>query len=200
LTAAPRLRVFAAIELPAELARRLSETIAELSPRLPRQSLRWVRSEGVHLTLKFYGEVAPERVPELQQLLQTAAAAASPMSLAVGGLGVFPNPFRPRVLWTDMTGDLENLLALQQAVDQASAPLGFPPEARGFTPHLTLGRFKGSLRPPEREKLAAVVKDERFARLGEFTADSLSLMRSDLKPGGAVYTRLFAARLGSRNQ
>ena len=200
MTAAPRLRVFAAIELAAELARRLSETIAELSPHLPRQSIRWVRAEVIHLTLKFYGEVAPERVPELQQLLQTAAAAAPSMLLAVGGLGVFPNPFRPRVLWTGMTGDLENLLALQQAVDRASAPLGFPPEAHGFTPHLTLGRFKGSLRPPEREKLAAIVKDERFARLGEFTADSLSLMRSDLKPGGAVYTRLFAAPLGSRNQ
>ena len=196
MSALGKLRVFAAIELPPELTERLAGIMAELGPMLPRKSIRWARAEGIHLTLKFYGEVASDRLPALQQSLKTAAASAHPMSLEAGSLGVFPNPFRPRVLWVGLAGDVQNLRALQIAIDALSTPLGFKPEARDFTPHLTLGRFHGSLRLPEREKLVEALKDPRYAQFGALTAETLSLIRSNLKPGGAVYTRLFAAPLG----
>ena len=193
------LRLFAALELPSAWAGRLAEVIASLKASLPGGGVRWVRSEGIHLTLKFYGDVAPGTVPALQSALARAAASVPPISLEMEGLGVFPNLSRPRVIWADVAGDVERLTALQKAVEQASAPLGFKPEGRGFAPHLTLGRVNGTLRPAERQILGVVLERTHIGRPGAFTAEALSLMRSELRPGGSVYTRLFAASLGGRN-
>lgn len=194
-----QLRVFVALELSPAITAQLGQAIADLKPRLPRDSIRWVKAEGIHLTVKFYGDVATERLPALEGILPSAAVSARSFSLTVGGLGVFPNPFSPRVMWVGMAGDLENLEALQKKIEDASTALDFAPEPRGFSPHLTLGRFSGALRPPDREKLTAALADSRFARLGSFTAEALTLFRSDLKPGGAIYTRLSTAALGSPN-
>jgi 2'-5' RNA ligase len=194
-----RVRVFAALELPPELSRRLTEVISGLSKALPRGSVRWVRPEGIHLTLKFFGEVAPSKLADLQAGLAQAAGNAAPIALTLEGLGVFPNPLRPRVIWVGVAGGVEALGALYQAVEEATASLGFKPEARGFSPHLTLGRVNGALRPAERQALGEALRAGSVDRLGDFTADSLSLMGSELKPGGAVYTRLYSAPLGGRN-
>jgi RNA 2',3'-cyclic 3'-phosphodiesterase len=192
----PTLRLFTALELPPALRRQLADLISAFSASLPRGSVRWVRAEGVHLTLKFYGEVSQDKVPGLQASLRQAAQGASPLQLELEGLGTFPNAVRPRVIWVGLKGDLERLGALQRMVEEGAAPLGFAPEARGFSPHLTLGRVNAEWRPADKQKLG-----EAFARLGpglhgRFTAETLSLMRSDLRPSGAVYTCLLAAALG----
>ena len=191
-------RVFAALELPPDVRQALSGVIAGFRESLPQGCVRWVRAERVHLTLKFYGEVRPDRLADIQAFLTRAADKAGPISLAVEGLGVFPNPIRPQVIWTGVTGDLSALRALQKAVEDGATALGFESEARPYSPHLTLGRVNERLRPAERQTLAQFLAQTRVARLGEFRAETLNLMRSELRPGGSVYTRLFAAPLGSR--
>jgi 2'-5' RNA ligase len=191
-----QVRVFAALELPPQMRARLDEIVEALDAALPRGGVRWVRAEGMHLTLKFYGDVASGRLPELEAALQQAAGSAGPLALEMQGLGVFPNPLHPRVIWAGMAGDLDALRALHEKVEQVSSPLGFKPEARDFTPHLTLGRVKAHLKPREREALMEAVTRRRSEPFGAFVADAVSLMRSHLKPTGAEYTRLFAAPLG----
>jgi RNA 2',3'-cyclic 3'-phosphodiesterase len=193
-----QVRVFAALELPPELCHRLSEAVTTLEAVLTRGGVRWAQADGMHVTLKFYGDVASAKLIELQAALRQAAEGNGPMALELQGLGVFPNPVHPRVIWVGVGGEVEKLRGLYQRLEQASAGLGFRPEARGFTPHITLGRVKAHLRPQEREALADALARQRSQAIGAFTAQALSLMRSHLRPTGAEYTRLFAAPLGGQ--
>lgn len=192
------VRVFAALELPALVRRQLAEVSDHLRAALPPGSVRWVRSDGIHLTLQFYGEVDRARLPGLEAALTTAASTVGPLTLALAGLGAFPNPARARVVWVGLSGDLDALRQLQAAVVAGGQALGFPPEDRGFQPHLTLGRVNQPLRPPDQRRLAEALAAARVPPGAPFRLETLSLMRSDLRPGGAVYTALVAARLAGR--
>jgi 2'-5' RNA ligase len=189
------VRVFAALELPPDLQRQLAEVQTAVQGLLSGDSVRWVRPEGIHLTLKFYGEVPPERASEIEAGLSRSAAAADPIHVAVGGLGVFPNARRPQVIWTGLQGELSPLQRLQTAVEREALALGFQPEARAFTPHLTLGRVRPGVKTEELERLGRALTQARAQSLGDFKPAHLSLMRSELRAGGSEYTRLFAAAL-----
>jgi 2'-5' RNA ligase len=188
------LRLFIALELPAAITETLDGLIARLREQTPRGGVRWVRAEGIHLTLKFFGEVKPERVAEIQNALTQAVAGRAPLALELNGCGVFPNALAPRVAWAGLAGELTQLRALQTAVERGAAALGYPPEARGFTPHLTLGRVTEQLRPAERPHVGQALKALTFAPQ-PFIAERVSLIRSDLRPTGAVYTALITAPL-----
>ncbi len=188
------LRLFIALELPAAVIETLGGLSARLREQTPRGGVRWVRPAGIHLTLKFLGEVKPERVTEIQNALAQAVAGRAPLALELNGCGVFPNAVAPRVVWVGLAGEVAQLRALQSAVERGAAELGYPPEARGFTPHLTLGRVTEHLRPAERPQLSQALKALTFAPQ-PFSAERVSLIRSDLRPTGAVYTALFTARL-----
>lgn len=194
------LRLFSALELPAPVLARLRAVIMALQAEAPRGSVRWARPESLHLTLQFYGEVAVARVPALQAGLAQAATAAGPLTLELAGLGAFPNPARARVLWVGVGGDVAALGGLQRAVEATGRPFGFQPDERGFHPHLTLGRVNQPLRPADQARLAEVLARTPAPPAAPFTVAELSLMRSELRPGGSVYTRLSAAPLsGGRN-
>jgi 2'-5' RNA ligase len=192
----PSIRIFTALELPAAVLRRLAAVIEALMSGMPRGSVRWARPEGLHLTLQFYGEVDPARVPALQAALTLAATAVGPLTLDLAGRGAFPNSARARVLWVGVGGDLEGLRRLQRSVEAAGQPLGFEPDERGFNPHLTLGRVNQPLRPAGGRQLAEVLARTTVPAGAPFTLAELSLMRSELRAGGSVYTRLSAAPLG----
>ena len=192
----PTLRLFTALELPAAVRRQLADLSAALHAALPGDRVRWVRPEGIHLTLKFYGEVEAAQLPGLQATLAQAVAGALPLALELNGLGTFPGPAKPRVIWVGLAGDLEPLGRLQRAVEEASRPLGFEPEARGFTPHLTLGRVNPGWLPADRQTLTRAFSQLGPGVRGAFTARTLSLIRSDLRPGGSVYTAVASAALG----
>lgn len=202
MRAAPssKLRLFVALELPASVLRQLSTLLAELQLAIPPGAVRWVRPEGVHLTLQFYGDVEKPRVAAIEGMLRQAAQSSAPVSLALNGLGCFPHAKHPRVVWVGVAGDVDALRRLQRAVEGGARPLGFEPEARGFSPHLTLGRVNSPLRPNDQQRLAEALGRAPAAPGAAFILNELSLMQSDLKPGGAVYTRLFSAPLGSRNE
>jgi RNA 2',3'-cyclic 3'-phosphodiesterase len=186
------LRLFVAIELPANVLDALNRVQHNLQrdPALAR--LRWTRPEGIHLTLKFLGETPAARQKDIESAVGRAAHGIQPFDLHLGKLGKFGTRQNPRVLWIDVEGETEPLGRLQSQTERELAKLRYPPENRKFSPHLTLARI-----PPERAREVADALDQALAATeaptATFSVDELSLMRSELKPGGAVYTRLFAA-------
>lgn len=191
------LRTFIAIELDDTVRAALGMVQDELKLRIPRGSVRWVDPASIHLTLKFLGETPAARLPEIEMALRAACASFSPLDLIVEGRGCFPNFRRPNVIWVAIR-DRGNLLArLQQSVEKHIAPLGWPIEKRPFRPHLTLGRVNRDLRPGDRVAIGAAVEEFEVEQIATIHVASVSLMRSDLQPSGAVYTRLFEVPLGT---
>lgn len=190
------IRCFVAIELPHNVGEFLAQLAARLRAASPRP-VKWVDPLGIHLTLKFLGNVPPARIAEIGQALTGAVGGKAPLTLCTGGLGAFPGWQRPQVVWLGLEGDLEGLARLQSDVDTALSALGFPAEARAFTPHLTLARVREGLRPEERRHLADSVRSVALPPAETFVVRSVSLIRSRLTPSGALYTRLMEAEMQS---
>jgi 2'-5' RNA ligase len=182
------LRCFIAIDIPEEI----KTDLVKLQDSLRRQggSISWTRPEGIHLTLKFLGNVESDVIPKIAASLEETATGMGSFSVAVEGVGCFPNSRQPRVLWVGLDGG-EPLLAIQEAVEQATVPLGFEREHRKFHPHLTLGRVR---QPNGIDRVVTEMERLGFAR-HEFTAAEIRLMRSELHPTGAVYFVLHSAKL-----
>ncbi|MDE2888908.1 MAG: RNA 2',3'-cyclic phosphodiesterase [Gemmatimonadota bacterium] len=179
------LRAFVAVEPPATLvpvyqaARRF---LADLDARL-----RWVRPEGVHLTLKFLGNVKIASVPVILRAMRAVAGRTPPMALRTSGVGA-PNPDRARVVWLEVGGETAILSKLQADVEDAMFRIGFNKEERRFHPHLTLARARSrAVRLPS--ELTGTVPSAHFS------VDRISLYSSELRPGGAVYNVLGHAPL-----
>ena len=185
------LRLFVAVELPDDVRDAISRTIGSLRPALgDDRSLRWVRPEGIHITLKFLGAVDPVRVPALHTALRIGVRVASPFELAPAAVGSFGGRRNLRVVWLGVGGEIDALTALAANVDVAVAPLGFARERRPFAPHLTLARVRDDASPAAREQIAGALAAFRPPAFESFRVDSISLMRSTLGRGGAVYERV----------
>ena len=189
------IRAFIAVDLPEAVLKSLADLQREL--KRTGAPLRWVRPESIHLTLRFLGDVFPERIPEIQHAIGEAASRARPFSLRPAGCGAFPSLRKMRVVWAGMEGGIAQLQDLQEDVERAMRELGFEPEDKPFRPHLTLGRVKtqGGM-APLRE---ALVAREGF-RAEAFDVTEVVLYKSELRPEGARYTALFRGLLGSRPQ
>jgi 2'-5' RNA ligase len=184
------IRAFIAIPLPHPLLDRLSALQRQLESQIPSRSVRWVRVEGIHLTLKFLGDTPMEKLPDIKRALTAVARHAPACTFTVGELGCFPNPRRPRVVWVGVQEPTGRLAALQDAIEEVIAPLGYPPEGRGFTPHLTLGRVRPGARRSDVARVGEVVTGTTVESLAEISGDHFALIRSVLKPTGAEYTTL----------
>jgi 2'-5' RNA ligase len=182
------IRSFVAIELSEQLRAALAGLQQQLRAPVPSHTVRWTVPESIHLTLQFLGDVAPGNIAPIADALRNVCANRPSFDLVLEGLGVFPNPRRPRIVWVGIVEASGALNALQQAVEQVLAPLGFPPEERPFTPHLTIGRVAREADLPELTRLGEAITRSTTGRLGHMWVDHLSLMKSDLKPSGAVYT------------
>ena len=186
------IRSFIAIELPDEVKETIALIIKRLRPAQHRY-VKWVAPEGIHMTIKFLGNISSDQIPQITGIMKTAAAKAPPLDLKLGGLGMFPNDQRPRVIWVALEGNTEPLAAMQREIEKALVPLGFAPENRAFTPHLTLGRVRDNTSPQERKEIAIVVKEKKIDYNASFTLRELSHMKSTLTPTGAIYNRLDSA-------
>ena len=186
MTAERTIRAFLALDPPEEILREIGR-IQDRLRKLIQGDFRWVRPEGIHLTLKFFGDVPENAVANISAVAGRAAAAVGSFELAIGGTGVFPDPSRPRVVYLGMSGEVARLVTFQQRLERALGEIGFPPEERPFRPHLTLGRIKS---PKGLIGLAEALEKEKMVTAGMFTASGLNLFQSDLTPRGAVYTRL----------
>jgi 2'-5' RNA ligase len=174
------MRLFAAVPV-SEPAR---EQILKLLGKLREAGwpVRWVHDEGLHMTLKFFGEVAPERLDVIAEALRFAAKGAEPLSLELGDLGAFPSRSRPRVLWVGVQAPA-GLELLQDRIERGCEAIGFPPEGAPFQPHITLGRLREGQRLP-----AGGLDDhaEVFEKVS-FVARQLVLYESVLTTGGPRY-------------
>jgi RNA 2',3'-cyclic 3'-phosphodiesterase len=192
------LRAFIAIKLSDELKGHISELQAELKRRaVGLDGLGWVRLEGIHLTLRFLGDIAEEQVEALGAMLRDAVSGMKPFALEAQGVGAFPNPRMPRVIWLGLHGKPESMASLRQIqarIEDGVAGLGFPRESREFTAHLTLARVRDR---KAGAALAKVLDANRDRAVGSFTAASVALIKSELRPSGAVYTTLVEVPFGS---
>jgi len=189
------LRTFIAIELDEDLLGHLVRVQDRLRTQVAPRSVRWVRPEGVHLTLKFLGDTLPDQVEAVKAALDRAASEVSPFTFSVGGVGCFPNTYRPRVVWVGLQEPTGTLSRLRDAVESHVAPLGFPAENRPFHPHLTLGRVQRHASKSEVREVGEVVASAGVGALDEMRVTRVSYIKSDLRPSGAVYTILHEARL-----
>lgn len=189
-----QIRSFIAIELPQNVKNGLAKLLSELG-KTRHPFVKWVNPESIHLTLKFLGNIPFKQVAEINRLMEEAVQGTLPFHLEVSELGAFPNLKRPRVLWVSIKGEIDTLLSLQQSIDSALAPLGFAEEKRPFTPHLTLARLRERTSPAERKIFAELVMSTNFESSYPLEVKTISLMRSQLTPEGAIYTRLFALKL-----
>jgi RNA 2',3'-cyclic 3'-phosphodiesterase len=177
------MRLFVALDIPDDVRSAILAIAAKLRP--PCQNARWVRIEGLHVTLKFIGETSSEKASAIMTALASIPL-RPPIPIKFRGLGFFPNARRPRVLWTGIEAGTD-LAELAAAVETSLGELGIPREERAFSPHLTLARFD---KPRGLDALHAAIEKADPIEFGVATAEEFHLYQSVLKPGGAEYTRL----------
>jgi RNA 2',3'-cyclic 3'-phosphodiesterase len=184
------LRSFIALEIPAEIQSAIAHATSPLKDTLRKPLIRWVASQNVHLTLKFLGDVSPANLERLAEMLAKEVAAHEMFSLSVGGLGAFPNSRRARVIWIGLDSP-PALAALQRGLDAAAAQLGYPREERPFSPHLTIGRVTQAVSTADLQHICRALDSTKVGILGTVSVQAIHIFKSDLRPGGSVYTRLY---------
>ena len=189
-----QIRSFIAIELPDELKLGLSQLEARL--KVGKQpGVKWVDPQGIHLTLKFLGSITTDRISEITKAIEEAVQGISPFHLEVKNLGVFPNLRRVQVAWVGISGEVDKLNQLQKRIDFNLARLGFAPESRPFTPHLTLARLRNQASSPERQRFGQLIADTKSEITYSLEVKAISLMRSQLTREGAIYSRINSVKL-----
>ena len=188
------IRVFIALLIPNESRAVLSGAIDRLQTQAP-TGVKWVDPQGIHLTLKFFGNIASSWKEPVLEVMGDVGRLAAPFSLELSSLGVFPNERQPRVLWSGVDGDMEALAGLQEEVEQAMLALGFRREKRRFNPHLTIGRVRASVGKAARQQVGNVMSATDLGPVESWRVDSMHLVQSTLTPQGAIYDSLGFAPL-----
>ena len=185
-----KIRTFICFELPKDVTIKLRDLILYL--KTFGRGVRWVRHDGIHITLKFLGDVEETQIDRIAERLRTIANDFAPFSLTITGKGAFPNFRRPRTFWLGLSAPENTILSIQERIEEALEQEGFERDNRRFTPHLTLGRVKF----PDRtiSKIAAELERMKVEEI-EFDIREIVLMKSDLQPTGAVYTPLHKIEL-----
>lgn len=177
------MRAFLAIEIPAEICKKIRDLIEVLQRTTP--NVRWARAEGLHLTLKFIGQVPLEKIEEIQAQLASLRLPA-PLPLRVQGFGYFPNERSPRVIWLGVEAGPQ-LAELAGRIEEGLYRLGIPKEDRPFSSHLTLGRLRA---PDKLLALRELLRQREPLEMGSFTAEEFYLYESQLSPGGSLYRKI----------
>ena len=189
------VRAFVAIGISQEAR----DTLADVINRLQQQGVsgvRWVRPEGVHLTLKFLGDVDAGLLEGILAAMERAARGTGSLSLALSGIGAFPSAKSPRVIWVGLGADLDPLRELQARIDrELDETCGFPRERRAFAPHLTLGRTRENISADERRRLGTALAEAALEAQVSWEVGEVHLIRSKLTPSGAVYDVLGSGTL-----
>ena len=186
------MRTFVAIDIPEAIRAEIRKVMETPRPAAPR--LRWSRPEGLHITLKFIGEISNSQVEHVKKLLAEWPRSA-PIQISIRQTGFFPNESRPRVFWLGVEAG-PDLAALARQVDATTAALGIAQETRAYSPHLTLARIAA---PANLERLPAALAKLGRIDMGTFVAEDYFLYESKLAPGGSIYTKLQRFTLGDTN-
>lgn len=192
-----RLRAFIAVDLPLEIRQDIQFATSSLR-RDTGSLIRWVALENMHLTLKFLGEVPSENVEALTQMIHAQADSFISFDIHLTGIGSFPGPKRPRVIYIGIQAPAA-LEAFQRQLESATRRLGYNPEERAFAPHLTIGRVRQHISADDQQKIRRAIEESTIDSPGTARVNSVHLYKSDLKPNGPAYTKLFSAPLKSSN-
>jgi 2'-5' RNA ligase len=187
------VRAFLALDLPDTLRPQLALVQGEL--KQSEADVRWVQVGNIHLTLKFFGNVPDEEIEPIARAAREVAGQQAPFRLAVTQAGAFPNMKSPRVIWLGLGGDVIPLTQMYHKLEKAFAALGYPPEGRAFSPHLTLGRVKS---PANRHRLAQRLEKLPPLKWPPFQVNEIILFRSTLTPKGSIYTQLQVIKLSEQ--
>ncbi|MBI5352110.1 MAG: RNA 2',3'-cyclic phosphodiesterase [Chloroflexi bacterium] len=188
------LRTFIAIEFPQPIRDAIEKQTARLRQTLGSDLVRWIPSQNMHLTLKFLGDTASSHVEFLKQMLTREADSHPQFDLQIGGLGSYPTPKRPRILWVGLHAPAE-LSALQKSIEASASRLGYEQDGNPFSPHLTIGRVRQNVSPADLPKVRSAIDNIQLGNIGTARVDSVHLIKSDLQPNGSIYTKLFSASL-----
>ena len=188
------IRAFIAINLSADVLERIEQVALDLKKRMNSVPIRWVPTENIHLTLKFLGNVSTANLELLKDILGNVASNHHECDISVGGIGVFPKPHNPRVIWVGMEVPQE-LFNLQREIEIETARLGYSREHRPFSPHLTFGRVSRNASTEDVHIIAENLENYKVGFLGATRVRTVYLFRSDLKPEGAEYTPIHSAAL-----
>ena len=186
------IRLFLAFELSQEI-REIIDEVSREAGKLP-LNVRWVRTENIHLTVVFLGNVEESLVPRVEEVACLVCSRSHPFDISLHSLGFFGNIRSPRVLWIGMNGDVKGMSGLRDELQKGLVPFGVEEETRPFRPHLTLGRFKkeaGSIK-----HLKGLIEQYRDLTSPAAVMKELTLFRSDLRRDGAVYTKINRWSLG----
>ena len=186
------IRAFIAVDLDDPVIEKVCNVVEILKPRIT--EIRWLRKENLHLTLKFLGNIAESQVEPITAALRHPLGLFSPCTISAKGLGVFPDFRRPKILWVGLTGD--QLVQLAAEIESALMPIGFTPENRAFTPHLTIGRWREGSRPTK--NLRQEIDSLNDFEFGACAVRQIVLFQSVLKPEGASYSELKTIQLGTQ--
>ncbi|MGE5375609.1 MAG: RNA 2',3'-cyclic phosphodiesterase [Bacteroidota bacterium] len=187
------LRAFIAVEIPSDIQQKIHRETENFRSGI-NSMVRWVPPQNMHLTLKFLGDVSPNSVEFLVQMLRNEAEHVQGFDMHLAGLGAFPNLKRPRVLYIGIQAPAA-LDALARGIESGSRRLGYEAEERPFSAHLTLGRVRQNVSAAGQQQIRRAVEGTQVDLLGTARVDSVHLYKSDLNPGGSVYTRLYSAPL-----
>ncbi len=188
------MRLFIAIEPPKNVLDDLEKIKKSLD--VFGKSVKWVSPQGIHLTLKFLGETPDARVADIKKAIIKGSKGCAPLSLQAMGLSVFPFMENPKVIWTGVSGDLKKLEDLHASIEAALVEEGFARDDNPFRGHFTLGRVKKQI---DSKKLGDLFKEHGTYDSGIFTADQITLFKSDLDHKGAIYTPVETVKLSKTN-
>ena len=184
------IRAFIAIELPQNIKNELSQFAGKLKKDFP-QSIRWVQPNNMHLTLRFLGDSSSTQIHQMHAHLIKIPANFSPMPISIEGIGVFPNHINPRIIWAGLKFPAP-LINLQSQIEIAAQQTGYPIETKPFSPHLTLGRVSEKTSKPDLVKTSHLIQQNPIQKIADFQVEAFHLIRSDLRPGGPIYSILYS--------
>lgn len=180
------IRSFLAFDLP----QGIKEEVTRISGGVKKSGLNasWVKPGNIHLTVVFMGDVNEKDIPGIIASIDNVAVQYEPFNISLGGMGLFPDIRRPRVIWLGLDGEIEKLASLRDDLQKSLESFGVEQEKRTFKPHLTLGRFRRSTR--EKSHLKKILEESGRITGPTGRLDELILFKSELRPGGSVYERL----------
>jgi 2'-5' RNA ligase len=188
------IRTFIAVDLPQGVLEALGQVSSQLQEKLPGTPVRWVNYQKMHLTLKFLGDISKENIGMVEKIIHSEAAKRQAMEIGIGGIGAFPKLRHPRVIWIGIEAPTE-LFDLRRGIEDGVARLGYNYDKYDFTPHLTLGRISRKASARDVRTVGNVLHEFQVGFIGVARIEAVYLYRSDLRPDGAKYTRLYSAAL-----
>lgn len=186
-------RSFFALPLSFQCRQEIDKTVLDLKIDLP-SGIRWVKTENLHITLKFLGKFRTEDIEPIKNVLDSVLSATSQFTLSLQSLGVFPNSRYPKVVWIGIAPS-DELFQIFRQLENAVFAFGYPKEERGFSPHLTIGRVKNDLHNPDPSRIFNIIKSKNIGAISESPVDKVVFFQSELAERSPVYTEVFSIGL-----